>query len=143
MPGIHRGARVSTSSTTKGRTEVLRRKTTLKRRAPPRKRSRLRRGRVHDRKYLAWLAAQPCLVTARRPVTVHHVRRFGEPKHDRRTLPLVPELHQLQNEIKGIPCIERGKAIFEEFWGVNIEAAILAYNARYEAEHRRKYEQQK
>jgi hypothetical protein len=36
------------------------------------------------------------------------------------------------NEEPGRPCVERGKQIFEQQWGVDLEAAIVRYNAEYE-----------
>lgn len=92
----------------------------------------MRRGRVVDTVYLAWIAQQPCLISGRR-ATVHHVRRYGEPKDDRRTLPLAPEYHMIQNGPR--TSIEAlGKAKFEARYGVNLEASIVRYNQRYEAE---------
>ena len=96
------------------------------------KRSKPRRGRVVDKASLAWMASQPCMISGRR-ATVHHVRRFGEPKKDRRTLPLAPEYHMIQHgprtSIEGL-----GKAKFEARYGVDLEASILRYNERYERE---------
>jgi len=110
------------------------RRQSIKRGAPPRrKRSRARRGRVRDKAYLGWMAAQFCLVSGRRGVTVHHVRRHGEPKNDRRTVPLMAEFHMYEF---GRYSVERlGKERFEEYHGVDLEAAIVKYNARYGAEH--------
>lgn len=57
---------------------------------------------------------------------MHHVRKCGSPKDDRRTLPLAPEYHLHDF---GPESIERlGKAKFEALHGVNLEAAIVAYN---------------
>ncbi len=86
-----------------------------------------------DKKYLAWLHTQPCLVSNRSPVTVHHVRRFGEPKDDLRTVPLIAEYHLHE---AGMWSVERiGKARFEAHFRVNFEQAIREYNQRYEEEH--------
>ena len=96
------------------------------------RRSKPRRGRIVDTKYLAWMAAQPCLISGRR-ATVHHVRFCGSPKDDRRTLPLAPEYHMIQQGPR--TSIEAlGKAKFERRYKVNIEAAIVAYNTRYARE---------
>ena len=104
----------------------------LKRVKPKARRSKPRRGRVVDKAFLAWMAAQPCMISGRR-ATVHHVRRCGEPKDDRRTLPLAPEYHLIQHGPK--TSIEAlGKAKFEARYRVNLEAAILEYNARYKRE---------
>ncbi len=105
-----------------------------KRKRIPAKRAKPRAGRVHDRIYLRWLAMQPPLVPGAGRLTIHHVRRYGEPKDDRRTVPLPASLHMRGDEVPGIPCVERGKAVFEKFHGVDLEAAILDYNARYAQE---------
>ena len=67
-------------------------------------------------------------------LTVHHVRRYGEPKNDRRTIPLPASLHMKTHAKKGTPCIEDGKAVFERFHGVDIEASIVRYNDLYAKE---------
>ena len=96
------------------------------------RRSTARRGRVTDTAYLGWMAKQACMVSGRR-ATVHHVRRCGEPKNDRRTVPLAPEYHMIGHGSR--TSIEAlGKAKFEARYGVNLEAAIVRYNQRYEAE---------
>jgi len=101
---------------------------------PRRRRFKARRGRIVDEAYCEWMRdTQPCMVTGRRPVTLHHVRRYGEPKDDRRIVPLIPSLHMLTDEIPGLPCVERGKQVFESFWCVNLEASIVRYNLEYEA----------
>ena len=95
-------------------------------------RSTPRRGRLTDKAYLAWMAKQACMISGGR-ATVHHVRRCGEPKDDRRTLPLAPEYHMIQNGPR--TSIEAlGKAKFERRYRVNLEAAIVRYNRRYEDE---------
>ena len=82
-----------------------------------------RRGRVVDKAYLAWVAFLPCLVSGRR-ATVHHVRRYVEPKDDRRTVPLAPEYHQIQAGPR--TSIEAlGKKKFEALYGIECEAAII------------------
>lgn len=101
----------------------------------PRRRSKPRRGRLVDRNFLTWMHTQPCLVTGEWPVTVHHVRFCGSPKNDRRTIALVARLHMRGCEQPGIPCVERGKRVFEEFHGVNIEHAIANYNRRFDLEN--------
>jgi hypothetical protein len=104
-------------------------------RGPVRKRRKggARRGRVVDTAYLAWMAQQPPMVGSG-PVTVHHVRRFGEPKDDRRTVPLPAEYHMHDF---GPNAIERiGKAAFQELLGVDLETAIVVYNDAYERETR-------
>lgn len=98
-------------------------------------RSATKNKRWKDEDYLAWLALQPCLASgSHKDITIHHVRIFGGPRDDRRGVPLIRSLHQLQWEIKGQPCVERGKKIFEKFWRVDLEAAIVKYNERYELE---------
>lgn len=104
----------------------------MKRTAIKRRRSKPRRGRIYDPTYLAWIHTQPCAVTGRMPVTAHHVRRHGEPKSDRRTIPLVAEAHLYD---AGPYSIERlGKRKFEAHFGVGLELLILGYQRRYEQE---------
>jgi hypothetical protein len=92
----------------------------------------MRRGRVADKDYLAWIALLPCLVSGKR-ATVHHVRRYGEPKNDRRTVPLAPEYHQIQaGPQTSIEAL--GKKKFEARYGIDLEAAIVRLNALYERE---------
>lgn len=104
----------------------------MKRTKPiPKRRSKPRRGRVIDKPYLDFIAHCPPLVAGEGPITVHHVRRFGELKDDRRTIPLPASLHMKTHAKKGIPCIEDGKRVFEAFHHVDIEAAILGYRLLY------------
>ena len=73
------------------------------------------------------------MISGKKPVTVHHVRQYGSPKNDRRTVPLLPEYHLIQWGPK--TSIEAlGKKKFQEKYGVDLEAAIVAYNERYEQE---------
>ena len=95
------------------------------------RRRKPRQGRVVDKEYLGFIAQQPCIVTGDRGVTIHHVRRWGSPKDDRRTVPLVAELHMRTHEFPGQLCVERGKRIFEAFWGVDLEREIERLNALY------------
>lgn len=102
----------------------------LKRVKPKARRSKPRRGRGVDKAYLAWMAAQPCMISGRR-ATVHHVRFCGSLKDDRRTLPIAPEYHLIQHGPK--TSIEAlGKVKFERRYRVNIEEKIREYNLSYE-----------
>ena len=100
-----------------------------------RKRSKPRRGRLMDKDYLEWMAKQPPLV-GYGAVTVHHVRRFGEPKDDRRTVPLPAAWHMIgwgsRSAIEAL-----GKEKFEREYGIDLEAAIVRYNERYDREQGR------
>jgi len=94
------------------------------------RRGKPRRGRVVDKEYLAWIAQQPCMISGK-PATVHHVRFCGSPKNDRRTLPLAPEYHQIQNgPYTSIEAL--GKKKFEARYGVDLEAAIVKYNEQFD-----------
>jgi len=67
-------------------------------------------------------------------VTAHHLRRHGEPKNDRRTLPLCASSHIYE---MGVNSIERiGKRKFEQFFELDLEALVLKHNERYEQERR-------
>ena len=133
---------VKASHKSVGRVERASLRTPIKKR-----RSKPRRGRVVDKDYLAWIHTKPCAVvgpfieTGRKgvsvrfcmtPVTAHHVRRFGEPKNDRRTIPLCWSHHF---HSAGPYSIERlGKAGFEKFYDIDIEATILKLNQQYQEE---------
>jgi hypothetical protein len=111
-------------------------------------RSKPRRGRLTDKKYIAWLAKQPChikqfayVIENRAPeyscagrVTVHHIRDYGSPKNDRRAVPLCMR-HHLHDF--GPFSIERGRRQFAETFGFAQEAAIDHYNEQYEREAKR------
>lgn len=101
----------------------------LKRTRIRRRRTKLRRGRVVDPAYKAWIAEQGCMISGR-PATLHHVRRFGEPKNDHRIVPLAPEYHFLSHGPQSVEAL--GKRMFERRHGVNLEAKIKEYNRRYE-----------
>jgi hypothetical protein len=92
-----------------------------------------RRGRRVDRDYMAWLATQPPLVSGPGRITIHHVRRFGEQKDDRRTVPLPASLHLIQDgPHSSIEAL--GKRAFQQRYGVDLEVAIVKYNERFEQE---------
>ncbi len=94
-----------------------------------RRRNRLRRGRVRDKRYLAWCATQPCCVTGEFPATTHHVRSYGSLKNDRRVIRLVERLHL---HGAGMESIERlGKRGLEVWHGVSIEDEIAELRERY------------
>ncbi len=92
------------------------------------RRSRPRRGRIADKAYLAFIAAQPCLICGD-PSTVHHVRTLGGPKDDTRTLPLCPAHHMIQWGPESIEAL--GKKKFEERHGINIEESVAHYREMY------------
>jgi hypothetical protein len=95
------------------------------------------RPKNYDPKYVAWVAAQGCMISGR-PATIHHVRVCGGRRDDHRILPLAPEYHLLQHGPRS--SIEAlGKRGFEVRYGVNIEERVADYRARYLAQdgHRR------
>ena len=112
----------------------------IKRSAPLRKhRLGVRRGRVVDRKYLAWVAEQPCCVSGcyvldGERVTVHHVREFGSPKNDHRTIPLLARYHLAT--VGGRHSIEvLGKVAFQVLYDIEITDVIASLNASYLRDH--------
>jgi hypothetical protein len=105
---------------------------TIKRWAPIKKRSRPRINRLVDRDYMAWLATQPPLVSGAGRITIHHVRRCGEMKNDRRTVPLPSSMHFIQEN--SYDSVEAMKKTFEAHHGVDFELAIVRYNAQYQQE---------
>lgn len=116
----------------------------LKNRTPIKKKRKQRRGRVIDKECLAFTATQVCVVTKKKGcpcysetcknrITVHHYREYGSLKDDTKVIPLLAHLHMLGFEIPGIPCIERGKKVFEKFHRIDIKAEVELNRERYEA----------
>lgn len=107
------------------------------RRAPVKKRrSKPRRGRVIDKDRMEWLHTLPCTLAGHSLhvcggwITVHHVRRYGEPKDDTRGIPLCQAAHLYDF---GADAIERiGKVKFEQTFGLDLEAQVKQYQERYE-----------
>ncbi len=97
-----------------------------------RRRAKPRKGRIADTKFLAWCATQPCIVSGRFGVTLHHVRRFGEQKQDRRVVPLMAQFHLIQHGETSIEAL--GKTAFERRFEVDLEAEILRLNRIFEEE---------
>jgi hypothetical protein len=102
------------------------------------RRSRPRRHRLVDKKYLSWLHTLPCAIAGHEghvclgALTVHHVRRLGESKNDRRAIPLCQGAHLHDF---GKYSIERlGKGKWEARYGVSLELLILGYQQRWEVE---------
>jgi hypothetical protein len=62
------------------------------------RRYRLRRGRVRERRYLAWCATQPCCVTGELPATTHHVRKCRG-KYLDLSAPRFPEEQRFQHQL--------------------------------------------
>ncbi len=94
-----------------------------------RRRAKPRKGRTRDLAFLDFVGRQPCLVSGRFGVTVHHVRNYGA-RDDRRTVPLAAEFHLYQS---GPLSIERlGRREFERRFEIDLEAEILRLNILYE-----------
>lgn len=66
-------------------------------------------GRI-DREYRNWLHDQPCCITGRRPVIMHHIRDgfycLGKKPDDRFAVPMIEELH-LEGHRGGWKTFER------------------------------------
>lgn len=98
-----------------------------------------RRGNVEDPAFLSFMAEVPlCAVAQFAPkfanecsqgLTTHHVREYGSPKNDRKTIRLCTA-HHLHDF--GPWSIERGKKHFEQHTGLSIPALIVYYNEAYE-----------
>lgn len=111
---------------------------------PPKRRSKPRRGRVRDFAYLVFLHDLPCLLSGRGDtqcagyLTCHHVRFCGSMRDDFRTVPLCCAHHI---EGCGNDSIERlGRRKWEEKFGIDLEAAIVNYNAAYELQKSREFQ---
>jgi hypothetical protein len=101
-----------------------------------RRRSKPRRGRVYDHDFVEGVYNQGCVIREHgttdaakehvcdtRP-TIHHVRRFGSPKDDHRILPICESGHLHD---AGPHSIERGKAQWQRWWGIDIEGMVEWY----------------
>lgn len=75
-----------------------------------------------------WATSEDCAGR----ITFHHVRRFGEPKNDRRGIALCVRHHLQEGGPTSIHGL--GKAKFQKEFGVNLEDAIQFYNSKYERE---------
>lgn len=97
-------------------------------------RSKPRRGRVVDRAYREFILELPSLVPTHDAnclgcwVTGHHVRRLGEPKSDRRMVPLWACRHMRGF---GSETVEHGRAAFEKRFEIDLEAEIARLNRQY------------
>lgn len=78
-----------------------------------------------DKKHLAFVAQQPCCVTGRWPVVVHHLmERFPDKigrRDDKYAIPIVPEYHNHARGVHG-PETEKG---FLSTRGIDGEAVAL------------------
>lgn len=100
-----------------------------------------RRGRIVDLARLAWMAEiAVCAVAFFIPglahqcgngITTHHVRDFGSPKDDTKTIRLCGNHHQIQC---GPHAIEHGKKQFEENTGLSIAQLVQYYRDQYESQ---------
>lgn len=63
-------------------------------------------------------------------LTIHHVREFGSPKNDRETIPLCRDHHLHDFSMFAIERL--GKAKFEQYTGLSIQALIVYYNGAYD-----------
>lgn len=96
-------------------------------------RTKPRRGRVRDAEYMEWVRLHHlCLLWGRTDTqcsglrTLHHVRRHGEPKNDRRVVVLC-QAHHLYDF--GADAIERlGKKRWEAKFEVDLESVIDRLN---------------
>src|SRR5579864_2907188 len=101
-------------------------------------RKKPRRGRLRDQAYLDWLHTQPSIVPTHDEkcsspcrLTVHHVRRYGEQRDDRRGVPLWMCRHVYTF---GGSTVEHGKTAFEKRFGIDLEQEIKRLNERYHLE---------
>jgi hypothetical protein len=85
--------------------------------------------------YLAWVSRFPCAACSMRPVHVHHVRRHGERRDDRRVVPLCWSHHLWESPV-GIHRL--GRQAFQARFGVNLEALIDALRSMWQVVQNRK-----
>ena len=85
-----------------------------------------------DRDHLRWVASRPCSVCGSWPVQVHHIRILGEPRDDKKTIPLCYDHHQGPNGIHGL-----GKHAWRKVYGHELDMLdklLLTYHMRDEDE---------
>jgi|SRR5579871_4992718 len=101
-----------------------------------RRRTKCRRGRVIDRKYLAWIHTRPSLVWTHDPgcsgycyVTAHHVKECpGSAKNDHRAVPLWRCHHLLGF---GWYTVEHGRVAWENRYRISLENEICRLREAY------------
>lgn len=90
---------------------------------------------AEERRYMAWIASLPCLVTGKQPVQVHHVTASIHggriARSHKRIVPLCPEMHQHDH---GKLSVERlGHKGFYEVHGVDLLAEAERLWEEYDA----------
>lgn len=58
------------------------------------KKNKSRQKTKAERDHLTWVASQPCMISGKRPVQVHHIRLNGEPRDHFKSIPLHYDYHQ-------------------------------------------------
>lgn len=87
-----------------------------------------------EKRHMEWVAEQPCLVSGKRPVTLHHVTGYADrmgrfSRSHRLVVPLAPEYHLIQHGPKMSVEALGHRGFFQE-WGID----LLAEARRLEAE---------
>lgn len=76
-------------------------------------------------KFLGQVAELGCIITkCKRPATIHHVRKHGERRDDRKVIPLCPDHHQQGGY--GV-AIEDGKKKWRENFGNEVDMVREVY----------------
>lgn len=90
-----------------------------------------------EKRHMDWVAQQPCLVSGRSPVTLHHVTGFADrmgrfSRSHRLIVPLAPEYHLIQHDTKQIMSgealghrgfyQEHGIDLYAEAWRLEMES---------------------
>jgi hypothetical protein len=79
-----------------------------------------------EKRHMARVAGLPCLVSGRRPVTLHHVTGYADrmgrfSRSHRLVVPLAPEYHLIQHGPK-ISVEALGHRGFYQKWGIDLLA---------------------
>jgi hypothetical protein len=94
-----------------------------------------------EKRHIERVAGLPCLVSGRRPVTVHHVTAYADrmgrfTKTHRLVVPLAPEYHLIQHGPK-ISVEALGHRGFYQEWGIDLYAeAVRLWDETLELERK-------
>lgn len=96
-----------------------------------------------ERRHMTRVAGLPCLVSGRRPVTLHHVTGYAHKmgrfsRSHKLVVPLAPEYHLIQHDPKQLMSVEAlGHRGFYQEWGIDLLAEAERLWAESEALERR------
>jgi hypothetical protein len=96
-----------------------------------------------EKRHMARVAGLPCLVSGRRPVTLHHVTGYADrmgrfSRSHRLVVPLAPEYHLIQHDPHQQLSVEAlGHRGFYQEWGIDLLKVAERLWAETEAAERK------